>query len=68
MSQYCNKTCQGLFFFFFHFQYISRELLTSNINVFLSTYDVMKLDQNEKKKNFLLTEKKLVKIIEVDSC
>lgn len=56
------------FFFFFHFQYISRELLTSNINVFLSTYDVMKLDQNEKKKYFLLTEKKLVKIIEVDSC
>ena len=51
MSQYCNKTCQGLFFFF-HFQYISRELLTSNINVFLSTYDVMKLDQNEKKKKF----------------
>ena len=68
MSQYCNKTCQGVFFVFFHFQYISRELLTSNINVFLSTYDVMKLDQNEKKKNFLLTEKKLVKIIEVDSC
>ena len=62
------KHVKGFFFFFFHFQYISRELLTSNINVFLSTYDVMKLDQNEKKKYFLLTEKKLVKIIEVDSC
>ena len=73
MSHYDCKTCLGLFFlsklfrvflFFFHFQRISKELLTSNICAFLIKYDIMKIkDENSSKKYFYCNRKEVNKYL-----
>ena len=56
------KIIPCFFFFYFHFQHISKELLTSNIRAFLIKYGIMKIkDQTIQTSIFVATEKKLIR-------